>query len=84
MSKILLREYYALCDGGVCQDLLTEAEKIDIQKNGAMYLTGLMQCASKPNGNMRVYPEDILAREIQVYQKLAEPDAKTEPAVPLA
>ena len=27
MSKKLLREYYALCDGGVCQDLLTEEEK---------------------------------------------------------
>ena len=27
MSKVLLREYYELCDGGVCQDLLTEAEK---------------------------------------------------------
>ena len=27
MSKILLREYYALCDGGICQDLLTEARK---------------------------------------------------------
>ena len=23
MSKALLREYYALCEGGVCQDLLT-------------------------------------------------------------
>jgi len=27
MGKALLREYYALCDGGVCQDLLTEEEK---------------------------------------------------------
>jgi len=72
MSKVLLREYYALCEGGLCQDLLTEAEKIDIQKSGAMYLTGLMQCAAKPNGNMRVYPEDILAREVKNYQKLVK------------
>tara|TARA_R110000751_G_scaffold11579_1_gene40609 strand:+ start:2305 stop:2922 length:618 start_codon:yes stop_codon:yes gene_type:complete len=70
MSKVLLREYYALCEGGVCQDLLTESEKIDIQKNGSMYLTGLMQCAAKPNGNMRIYPEDILSREVQNYKKL--------------
>ena len=27
MSKFLLREYYELCEGGVCQDLLTEEEK---------------------------------------------------------
>ena len=72
MSKVLLREYYALCEGGFCQDLLTETEKIDIQKSGAMYLTGLMQCAAKPNGNMRVYPEDILAREVKNYQKLVK------------
>jgi len=70
MSKVLLREYYALCEGGTCQDLLTEAEKIDIQKNGSLYLTGLMQCAAKPNGNMRIYPENILAREVQNYKKL--------------
>ncbi len=70
MSKVLLREYYALCEGGVCQDLLTEAQKIDVQKNGAMYLTGLMQCAAKPNGNGRVYPERVLAREVETYKKL--------------
>tara|TARA_R110002124_G_scaffold126575_1_gene286147 strand:+ start:381 stop:1046 length:666 start_codon:yes stop_codon:yes gene_type:complete len=70
MSKVLLREYYALCEGGVCQDLLTEAQKIDVQKNGAMYLTGLMQCAAKPNGNGRVYPERVLVREVETYKKL--------------
>ena len=26
-DKVLLREYYALCEGGYCEDLLTEAEK---------------------------------------------------------
>jgi len=36
MSKVLLREYYALCEGGVCQDLLTEAEKRDIKENNAI------------------------------------------------
>ena len=53
----LLREYYELCDGGVCQDLLTESEK-DFVRNGGIMLTGLMQEAEKPNGNNRVYPID--------------------------
>ncbi|MGI9554497.1 MAG: primosomal protein [Vampirovibrionia bacterium] len=70
MSKVLLREYHALCEGGVCQDLLTEEQKIDIKENNAMYLSGLMQHADKPNGNMRVYPHNILEREIEVYKKL--------------
>jgi len=70
MSKVLLREYYALCEGGVCQDLLTEAEKRDIKENNAMYLTGLMQQADLQNGNGRVYPQQILMREIKTYQKL--------------
>ena len=72
MSKVLLREYHALCEGGVCQDLLTEEQKIDIKENNAMYLSGLMQHADKPNGNMRVYPLDILKREIEVYKKLVK------------
>ena len=70
MSKALLREYYELCEGGVCRDLLTEEEKRDIQDNNAMYLTGLMQQCGVKNGNGRVYPEDVLKREIEVYKKL--------------
>ena len=31
MNKVLLREYYALCEGGVCHDHLTESEKQAIQ-----------------------------------------------------
>ena len=72
MSKVLLREYYALCEGGVCQDLLTEAEKRDIKENNAMYLTGLMQQCGVQNGNGRVYPENVLMREVKTYQKLVK------------
>ena len=72
MSKVLLREYYALCEGGVCQDLLTEAEKVDIRDNGATYLTGLMQQAGVQNGNGRVYPENVLMREVETYKKLVK------------
>jgi len=72
MSKVLLREYYALCEGGVCQDLLTEAEKRDVTENNAMYLTGLMQQCDVQNGNGRVYPEKTLMREVKNYQKLVK------------
>jgi len=72
MSKVLLREYYALCEGGVCQDLLTEAEKRDIKENNAMYLTGLMQQADTQNGNGRVYPQKVLMREMENYRKLVK------------
>ena len=69
MNKYLLREYFELCEGGVCQDLLTEAEKIFV-KNGGMMLTGVMQRADAKNGNGRVYPENVLRREVENYKKL--------------
>jgi len=72
MSKVLLREYYALCEGGVCRDLLTEAEKRDVKENNAMYLTGLMQECDVQNGNGRIYPQNILMREVKTYQKLVK------------
>jgi len=71
MSKVLLREYYELCEGGVCQDLLNEAEKKFIA-NGGMMLSGMMQMAETQNGNGRVYPQKILEREVQNYKKLVE------------
>ena len=67
-NKYLLREYYELCPGGICQDLLTEEEKIQV-KNGTIYLTGVMQRANAKNGNGRVYPMNILKREVQNYMK---------------
>lgn len=69
MNKFLLREYFELCEGGVCQDLLTEAEKFFV-KNGGMMLSGIMQRADAKNGNGRVYPENILRREVEIYKKL--------------
>ena len=71
MAKKLLREYYELCDGGVCQDLLTEAEKKFVA-DGGMILSGLMQMAETQNGNGRVYPQKILEREVKNYKKLVE------------
>jgi len=67
-NKYLLREYYELCPGGICQDLLTEEEKIQV-KSGTIFLTGVMQRADAKNGNGRVYPMDILKREVENYMK---------------
>ena len=69
-DKFLLREYYKLCEGGVCQDLLTEEEKRDMRDNGTMYLTGVIQRAKSKNQNGRVYPREVLEREIENYQKI--------------
>jgi len=69
MSKTLLREYYELCEGGVCQDLLTEDEKRFVT-SGGMILTGKLQQADTENGNGRIYPYNVLAREVKNYEKL--------------
>lgn len=69
MKKGLLREYYELCEGGICQDFLTESEKLQV-KNGTMFLTGVMQRADAKNGNGRVYPRHILRREVENYKRL--------------
>ena len=67
----LLREYYALCEGGVCQDLLTEEDKKFVAEGG-LILSGKMQCAETKNGNGRVYPRAILEREVNNYARLVK------------
>jgi len=69
-DKVLLREYYALCEGGYCDDLLTEAEKNDIRENKAWYLTGILQKGNTKNGNGRKYPSHVLEREMKNYDML--------------
>jgi hypothetical protein len=71
MSKNLLREFYALCEGGICPDLLTEREKMEMA-NGTLYLSGRLQTADKKNGNGRVYPHEILKREIKNYMDVVK------------
>ena len=71
MSKKLLREYYALCEGGVCQDLLTEDEKKFVSEGG-MILSGIMQMSETQNGNGRVYPHKTLVREVENYKKVVK------------
>ena len=71
MSKKLLREYYQLCEGGVCQDLLTEEEKKFVT-DGGMILSGIMQMSETINGNGRIYPHSVLMNEVKNYQKLVK------------
>jgi hypothetical protein len=71
MSKTLLREFYALCEGGICQDLLTEREKREME-NGTLYLSGRLQTADKQNGNGRVYPFNVLKREMDNYMRVVK------------
>ena len=67
----LIREYFELCEGGVCQDLLTEADKKFVA-NGGIMLSGLMQMSEKQNGNGRVYAHAILEREVKNYARLVK------------
>lgn len=71
MGQKLLREYYELCEGGVCQDFLTEDEKRFVA-SGGMMLTGIIQKSDTVNGNGRVYPHHVLEREIKNYAKLVK------------
>ena len=71
-DKLLITEYYSLCEGGVCQDYLTENEKRMVREDGAMFLTGKMQCSDTFNGNNRKYPHSVLEREMGIYQKLIQ------------
>jgi len=72
MSKFLIREYYELCAGGMCQDLLTEDEKNDVKENNAVYLSGVMQRCDEKNGNGRIYPGPILEREVKKYMNVVK------------
>lgn len=69
MSKQLLREFYELCEGGICQDFLTEGEKRRVA-DGTVILTGCLQKFGEKNGNGRIYPEKTLRREVENYKKI--------------
>jgi hypothetical protein len=72
MEKKLLQEFYELCKDGVCLDLLTEAEKKEAMNEGVMFLSGRIQTADKQNGNGRVYPYEILKREMDNYDQIVK------------
>lgn len=68
----LLREYYELCEGGICQDLLTEDEKRRVAEGNLCILSGVMQMSETQNGNGRIYPHAILEREVHNYMEMVE------------
>tara|TARA_Y100001938_G_scaffold146795_1_gene226535 strand:+ start:13305 stop:13937 length:633 start_codon:yes stop_codon:yes gene_type:complete len=70
MSKQLLTEFFELCPDGRCLDRLSESQKREVIQEGAVYLVGRIQTADKKNGNGRVYPEKVLKKEIDNYQKI--------------
>ena len=47
MSKQLLTEYFALCDGGVCPDYLTEGEKKRMSEGVSFYMTQGLRCCCR-------------------------------------
>ena len=67
----LLREYFELCPGGVCEDFLTESDK-RFMKNGGLIMTGVIQRADARNGNGRIYSQPILEREMKRYGNLVK------------
>ena len=68
----LLREYFELCDGGICQDLLTEDEKRRVAEGKVTILTGVMQMSETENANGRVYSHALLEREVKRYGQLVD------------
>lgn len=71
MSRLLLREYYSMCENGVCLDALTEQEKAEV-KGGAMILTGILQKYDVKNGNGRIYTKETLIPEMKNYDRLVK------------
>jgi hypothetical protein len=69
MDKLpLLREFFELSDSS---KFLNDDDKKAIA-NGDVILSGLMQKADTPNGNGRIYPYEILRREVVNYKKLVK------------
>tara|TARA_R110002096_G_scaffold54103_1_gene139909 strand:- start:425 stop:1048 length:624 start_codon:yes stop_codon:yes gene_type:complete len=64
MSKTLLIDYTSF---DVSPQMIAESEQ---QNNGRVIVTGVLQRAGAKNQNGRVYPRDILQREVTEYKKV--------------
>lgn len=69
MKKLLLKENFVLREINSFPELLTEKDHKFIS-NGGVILTGVVQRADTENGNGRIYPREILEREVKNYQGL--------------
>lgn len=63
MSKELLIEY------GLFKPTRASINEARKHTNGNMIVSGQIQAADKPNANRRVYPYDILQRQVELYIK---------------
>lgn len=66
-NKFVLTEFLELSND---ISLLTEQEKKAMNEGEEFILAGVMQRADAENGNGRVYPLDILEREVENYKKM--------------
>ena len=66
-EKFVLTEFLELSNDS---SLLTEAEKQKVNEGEEFILAGVMQRDDAENGNGRIYPLDILEREVENYKKL--------------
>lgn len=89
-NRLLIREFHALCDGGICMDYLNEDEKRSVTKEGKLILSGVIQRAEAENANGRWYPRPLLEREMKKYENsiknrrsLGECDHPDRPVVEL-
>jgi hypothetical protein len=67
MNKFVLTEFLELSNDS---SLLTEQEKKAMNEGEEFILAGVMQRADAENGNGRIYPLDILEREVENYKKM--------------
>ena len=66
-KKMILTEYFELSTGD--EALLREEDRREID-SGKTIMIGIMQKADAENGNGRVYPREVLEREMKNYGKL--------------
>ena len=66
-KKYVLQEFMSL---DYSSDLLTEEEREGNRAGTHLIVAGPIQRADTPNGNQRVYPKDLLMREMKNYEKL--------------
>ena len=64
MSKSILIDYTPF---DISPQMITESEQ---QNNGRVIVSGVLQRAGAKNQNGRIYPKDILMREVNEYKKI--------------
>ena len=71
MNKYLLREFHALCEGGICQDFLTEAEKRMVNEEGAVFLTVLFSVLNRRTAMVGYILKAFLEEKCKIIKRLS-------------